>query len=139
MDPRLRGDDTLFLIMYNAYMRRILLVEDDPFMKNIYLEMLSSMYEVDTAEDGEIAYEKITKNPYNLILLDMFLPKLDGKQVFEQLEKNFPNQYKGKIVFMTNDDSEQTIKYFNSSGIKYLIKSTLNPEEFVNKVKSYFI
>ena len=100
--------------------------------------MLTPLYEVDIAQDGEIAYKKITKNPYDLILLDMFLPKLDGKQVYEQLEKNFPDKYKGKIVFMTNDDSQQTIAYFNSSGIKYLIKSTLNPEEFVNKVKTYF-
>lgn len=115
----------------------ILLVEDDKFLRDIYVQMLAPSYEVDTAEDGEIAYDKITKNPYDLILLDMFLPKLDGKLVFEQLEKNFPDQYKKKIVFMTNDDSEQTITYFNSTGIKYLIKSTLNPEEFVNKVKSY--
>ena len=118
-------------------MQKILLVEDDQFMKSIYLKMLSSIYELDSADDGETAYKKITKNSYDLILLDMFLPKLDGKLVFEKLEKNFPNQYKKKIVFMTNDDSEQTVNYFNSSGIKYLIKSTLNPEEFVNKIKTY--
>jgi CheY-like chemotaxis protein len=118
-------------------MQKILLVEDDQFMKNIYLEMLSSIYDVDAVEDGESAYKKITKDPYDLILLDMFLPKMDGKMVFEQLEKNFPNQYKKKIVFMTNDDSEQTASYFNSSGIKYLIKSTLDPEQFLEKINNY--
>lgn len=125
------------MLQLNLIMKKILLVEDDQFMKNIYLEMLSSIYDVDTVEDGESAYKKITKDPYDLILLDMFLPKLDGKQVFEQLEKNFPNQYKKKIVFMTNDDSEQTAIYFNSSGIKYLIKSTLNPEQFLEKINDY--
>lgn len=118
-------------------MKKILLVEDDQFMRDIYVQMLTPFFKVDIAEDGEIAYEKITKNSYDLILLDIFLPKLDGKKVFEQLEKNFPNQYKEKIVFMTNDDSEQTAAYFNNSGIKYLIKSSLNPEQFLEKINNY--
>ena len=44
--------------MYNAYMhmQKILLVEDDQFMKSIYLKMLSSIYELDSADDGETAY-----------------------------------------------------------------------------------
>lgn len=118
-------------------MQKILLVEDDQFLRDIYLQMLTPLYAVEYAQDGEAAYEKITKNTYNLILLDIFLPKMDGKLVFEQLERNFPNKYKVKIVFMTNDDSEQTINYFNSSGIKYLIKSTLNPEQFLEKINNY--
>jgi DNA-binding response OmpR family regulator len=67
----------------------------------------------------------------------MFLPKIDGKQVYEKLEKNFPNQYKNKIVFMTNDDSEQTATYFKNLGIEYLIKSTLNPGQFLEKINNY--
>ena len=118
-------------------MRKILLIEDDQFIKDIYIQMLTPFFEVDAAEDGKTAYGKIIKNTYDLILLDMYLPIMDGKPVFELLEKNFPNKYKDKIVFMTNDDSEQTIKYFNGSGIKYLIKSALNQEEFVKKVKGY--
>jgi DNA-binding response OmpR family regulator len=123
--------------LYNGLMKKILLVEDDQFLRDIYLQMLSSLFEVDTAEAGDIAYDKITKNTYDLILLDMFLPNLDGKQVFEKLELNFQNKYNDKIVFMTNDDSEQTNKYFTEKGIKYFIKSSLNPEEFVTKVKSF--
>lgn len=118
-------------------MNKILLIEDDQFLRDIYVQMLSPIYTVDTAEDGEVAYEKISKNTYDLILLDMFMPKLDGKQVFEQLEKNFPNKYNNKIVFMTNNDSEQTSKYFKEKNIKYFIKSTLNPEEFVSKIQEY--
>lgn len=119
-------------------MKKILLVEDDQFLRNIYVQMLSPVYEVDTAEDGQIAYDKIVKNTYDLILLDMFLPKMDGKVVLEKLEIEFPKKYNSTIVFMTNDDSEQTGKYLTEKGVKYFIKSTLNPEEFVEKVKSYF-
>ena len=120
-------------------MQNILLVEDDQFLRKIYVEMLSSIFTVSMAEDGEIAYDKITKNPYDLILLEMYLPKLDGIKVFEKVQENFPDKYKSKIVFMTNDNSEQATKYFINSGLRYFIKSALNPEEFVNKVKSYLI
>lgn len=57
-------------------MRKILLVEDDQFIKDIYIEMLTPFFEVDDAEDGKTAYGKITKNSYDLILLDMYLPKM---------------------------------------------------------------
>lgn len=120
-------------------MQKILLVEDDQFLRDIYFQVLTPLFEVDTAEDGKVAYDKISKNPYDLILLDMFLPKLDGKLVFEKLQKNFPEQYKRKIIFMSNDDSEQTINYLKKAGLRHFIKSNLNPGEFLDRVKSYIV
>lgn len=118
-------------------MKKLLLVEDDQFLRNIYVQMLTPVYELDVAENGQIAYDKISQNTYDLILLDMFLPKLDGKLVFEQLQKNFPDVYKNKIVFMTNDDSKDIIDYFNKVGVKYFIKSELNPGQFIEKIENY--
>jgi len=119
-------------------MKIILLVEDDKFLRDIYFQMLSPVFNVETAEDGEVAFDKITKNTYDLIFLDMFLPKMDGKVVLEKIKLGFPDKNISNIVFMTNDDSEQTNIYFKDKEIRYFIKSTLNPAEFVTKVKSYF-
>lgn len=99
--------------------------------------MLSSYFSVDYCVDGQTGYKKVIGNNYDLILLDMYLPKMDGRKLYEQLEKNYPSKYKSKIIFLTNDDSEPTISFFKDNKIEYIIKSNFNPDEFVKKVVSY--
>jgi DNA-binding response OmpR family regulator len=118
-------------------MKKVLLVEDDQFIRNIYIQMLSSHFSVDYCGDGLTGYKKATENNYDLILLDMYLPKMDGRKLYEQLEKNYPSKYKSKIIFLTNDDSEPTISFFKENKIEYIIKSSLNPDEFVKKIVSF--
>lgn len=126
--------------MYTVHnMKKILLIEDDKFIRDIYVDTLTSVFQVDIDEDGEFAYEKIIKNSYDLIIIDIFLPKLDGRQLFKKLQENFPEKYKNKVVFVTNDDSNETISFFNKSQVNYLIKSTLKPDEFLEKIKSFIV
>ena len=69
-------------------MKRILIVEDDPDI----LEMLSAWlseadYETVEAQDGIEAIEKFTHNQYDIVLLDLMLPKIDGFGVCEWIRK----------------------------------------------------
>lgn len=55
---------------------KILIVEDDQFLRDFYQELLQTEgYQVDTAADGEIASSKIYEGGYSLVLLDIMLPK----------------------------------------------------------------
>ncbi|VVA43619.1 Response regulator receiver domain protein [Candidatus Roizmanbacteria bacterium] len=117
-------------------MKKILLIEDDQFIRDIYVGILSPVYKVDIDKDGEFAYEKIIKKDYDLILIDIFLPKSDGRKIFKRLQKNFPEKYREKIVFVTNDDSDETISFFKDSRVNYIIKSSLNTEQFFDKINS---
>ena len=66
--------------------QKILLVDDDQFIREIYEELLKKAgYEVDTAVDGKEGYEKILNGGYNLILLDVMLPFLDGIGILDEL------------------------------------------------------
>jgi len=57
----------------------ILIVEDEPSMLMGLKDNLEfESYQVDTAEDGEIGFDKICSNSYSLVLLDVMLPKLSG-------------------------------------------------------------
>lgn len=61
---------------------RILLLEDDYSYRQSVKEYLQSLsYEVDEAEDGEVACEKITKNSYHLLILDIKVPEISGHEV----------------------------------------------------------
>lgn len=65
---------------------RILLVEDDPYMRQaLNLTLTRQNYTVEVAQDGETAWELIEANTYDLVVLDVLLPKLDGITLCQKL------------------------------------------------------
>lgn len=116
--------------------KKILLVEDDQFLRTLYDDLLKTEgLSVEQAVDGEEAYNKIIVGGWDLILLDIMLPKMDGIQVINKLKAENPNSLQQKIILLTNLDKDALVKEVGQTGFKYLIKSDFNPEEFVNKVK----
>ncbi len=123
--------------MSNTESKKILLVEDEASLRELYRELLFSVgFEVDTAEDGKTAYEKIKNNKYDLILLDIRLPEMDGLQVLHSLtdEEKANN---GKIYMLTNFSEDKIIKEAYKAGATgYLMKSALDPDEVLHEVES---
>lgn len=119
--------------------KSILLVEDDRFLADLYKELLiAEGYSVAYAPDGKEAYDKLSKSGYDLVLLDIVMPKMDGIQVLEKLNKNYPDALKNKIVLLTNLGKNGYIDRANKLGIKgYIIKSDITPDKFIDVVKSY--
>ena len=69
----------------------ILLVEDEAKFANILKKGLQqSGYEVDLAGDGEEGYEKVRNNHYDLILLDLMLPKISGLDLIRKIRECKP-------------------------------------------------
>ncbi|MBZ0263510.1 response regulator [bacterium] len=69
--------------------KRVLVVDDDADVRN-YLEMAleDDGFEVETAENGRIALEKIWANPPDLISLDLVMPEFSGAKLNRELQKN---------------------------------------------------
>ena len=71
---------------------RILLVEDDANLADALAEILTGQHcVVDIARDGEEGWEKSQADDYNLILLDVMLPKLDGINLCRRLRAHGNN------------------------------------------------
>lgn len=65
----------------------ILVVEDEKPLNNVLcLKLTHEGYKVDSAFDGEVGLEMIKKNKYDLVLLDLITPKMDGFTVLEKLQ-----------------------------------------------------
>jgi DNA-binding response OmpR family regulator len=64
---------------------RILVVEDDVQLADVLTDALSAHYTVDTAQDGEIASDWVSTLTYDLIVMDVTLPKLDGLSLCRRL------------------------------------------------------
>lgn len=119
--------------------KKILVVEDDQFLREFYQELLQAEgYNVDSAPDGEIALSKIQGNEYNLILLDIMLPKKDGVQILRDLKIKPAKSSNVTIVVLTNLGQDLVIKQcFDLGADGYLIKSALDPGQVLTEVKSY--
>ncbi|OGK21970.1 hypothetical protein A3C23_00355 [Candidatus Roizmanbacteria bacterium RIFCSPHIGHO2_02_FULL_37_13b] len=119
--------------------KKILLVDDDQYLRELYTEVLQTAgYEVTTAIDGEQALNTIVKGGYDLILLDIMMPRLDGIGVLKSLKDKTINLPNGPIVLLTNLAHDPVILEATSLGAKtYLIKADITPDQLLVKVKEY--
>ncbi len=118
--------------------KHILIVEDEVDLRTLYVQILQKEgFEVDQAIDGEEAYLKLTKKSYDLVLLDIILPKIDGLQMLDKLKAE-GKQVNGKIVLLTNLSQDLVISKAVGYGISgYMVKSDLTPDQIVKEVKDY--
>jgi DNA-binding response OmpR family regulator/HPt (histidine-containing phosphotransfer) domain-containing protein len=100
---------------------KILLVEDDRALAaKLALDLKQYLYTVDLAEDGETAFVLATSAEYDLILLDIMLPKIDGITLCQQLRQKKCNT---PIILLTVKDSKaDIIAGLNAGADDYAIK-----------------
>ena len=117
--------------------KRLLVIEDEIFLRDLYVEILiDEGYSVDSAADGEEGLQKIQQGGYDLILLDIVLPKLDGIEILKEIKKNPPKMANGAIVMLTNLGQEAVISEGVSLGIRgHIIKSDYTPDQLITEVK----
>lgn len=117
-------------------MKKILLVEDDPFIVDIYVSQLKAQgYSVDTANDGELALEKIKNNCPDLLLLDLVLPKMDGWEVLKVLRLD-PRTKGLKVIVISNLNQKDSADNIANLGVaRYFLKIQTTPEEISTAVK----
>jgi CheY-like chemotaxis protein len=118
-------------------MAKILIVDDDLYIRELYEEVLKGEgNEVETAVDGNEALEKLSKNTYDLVLLDVMMPKLDGLEVLGQIKEKAMQH--GPIVLLTNLSHGPVIDEGKEKGAAgFLIKADLTPDQLVAKVKEF--
>lgn len=115
-------------------MKKILVAEDDKFLLNIYKTKLTKEgFEITIAEDGEEAIKILSKTRFDLIILDLMMPKKDGFQVLEYLKgKNIPT------IIASNLGQKEDIEKGLSLGAKdYIVKSQTPLSELMKKVNTY--
>ncbi len=101
----------------------ILIVDDVP--KNIQVAaniLQESGYQMAFAQDGPTAVEQTEANRFDLILLDIMMPEMDGYEVCRRIKAN-PANHGIPIIFLTaKDDTESIIKGFEMGAVDYLTK-----------------
>lgn len=100
---------------------KILVVEDDNQIQELIVEFLSSQdYIVDTANDGVEGYEKFKAGEYDLVILDVMMPRLDGHSLCKMI-KSIDKEV--SVIFLTAlGDEESEIKGFDLKADDYISK-----------------
>lgn len=117
--------------------KKILLVEDDPFISELYQRKLGENgFKVKMAKDGEMAIFELKHFKPDLILLDIMLPKKSGWEVLKEL-KEIKKESGFKIVMLSNLGERDKIEQALEMGADdYLIKASLTPSELVEMIKN---
>lgn len=113
-------------------MSKILIVEDEmPIVDLISMGLKANGYKVDYALDGEVGANLIEKNHYDLILLDIMLPKFDGYELLEYAKgEQIP------VIFITaKGELKDRVKGLNMGADDYIVKP-FEMEELIARVNS---
>ena len=115
-------------------MSKILIVEDEVAIADLekdYLEL--SGFDVEVANDGLIGYQKAMEEDYNLVILDLMLPGMDGFEICRKLreEKNTPI-----IMVSAKKDDIDKIRGLGLGADDYMTKP-FSPSELVARVKAH--
>ena len=116
-------------------MKKILLIEDDQNIQQLYRDVLEREgFEITVAKDGNLGLASVRQTVFDLVILDIMLPgSMNGFDVLEemranQLTKNVP------VMVLTNLDSERQTA-LSIGAQEYFVKADLPMEEFIEHVR----
>lgn len=117
-------------------MPKILLIEDDPFLVDVYSTKFQSFgFEVESATNGQEGLKKIAEKSPDVLVLDIVLPGANGWEILEEVKKekilkNF------KIIILSNlAEKEEVEKGLSLGADKYLIKAHYTPSQVAEEIK----
>lgn len=117
--------------------KKILLVEDEDFIRELYVRQLTKEgFQVKSAVDGQSGLNILKTETFDLLLLDIMLPGMNGLQVLREFKTHNPSSPMITIL-LTNLGQEAVIKEgFELGAQAYLIKASYTPDQVVNEVKN---
>lgn len=117
---------------------KILLIEDDAALIDMYsIRFQDEGFDVVTATNGIEGIAQATKGDFDVILLDIIMPKMDGFSVLREL-RSISSLSTTPILMLTNLGQKSDIEKSKEYGASdYIVKSSATPTQIVNQIKQY--
>lgn len=115
-------------------MKRILVVDDEEILRMLISDTLEDLgYEIEEAENGEEALNKIMQKSYDLVILDYMMPNLTGIEVIERI----PSEIKATmpILMLTAKAQEADRQAVLDKGADYFMSKPFSPVSLVKVVE----
>lgn len=113
--------------------KRILVVDDDEISRLVACDILGNLgAEVDSAPSPHDTMQKVATNQYDLIILDLYMPDMNGMELV-QILVNFDSTLKNNIVILTAAESEENLEFISNTSSFRIFSKPLD----VNKLLSH--
>ncbi len=118
-----------------AILRRILVVEDEPVISRVCVQTLAGEgFKVDIAVNGSVAEGMLGQGDYDLVLIDIRTPVMNGKQLYQTIVEKHP-ELVSRVIFTTGDVlGGDTESFLEESGRLFLPKP-FTPDELKTVVR----
>lgn len=116
--------------------RKILIIEDEADIANVFKKQLDLKggYDVDLAPGGGEGLEMMAQNKYDLVLMDLVMPKVDGIEVLKKVNAESEKYNKSPIIALTNITGEDTKKEVENLGVlKFVVKTDVDIDVLVDE------
>lgn len=117
--------------------KSVIIVEDDHIIRELLVKAINSLDYFDftvTAQDGLEAYFKLEKQYFDLVIMDLNLPKKNGLDLVSKLLIKKPFMY-SKIMILSGEVDQDSLNKLISIGITNFVVKPLKLEDFLTKVK----
>lgn len=117
-------------------MKKILVVDDSPTVRKLlgYVLRLKN-YDVEEAEDGMDAMEKLSESEVDLVIVDLNMPNMDGISFVKSLRNSYYNLDLPVIMLTTTNDAEVREEAYGA-GINMFLTKPVQPEILLYKIDS---
>ncbi len=105
----------------SVWNENLLVIDDSEITAELMKALLSGEGNVDVAENGHVALQKLSEKYYCAIVTDMRMPVMDGKEFYKHARGKFPGIGE-RIVFFTGAGEEDNLEYFRQNNLRYLLK-----------------
>lgn len=117
--------------------KKILLIEDDEYIRDIYKdEIVSSGFSIDAFATGQEGLRAFHKNYYDLVLLDIVLPDINGLDILKEIKQDKIKKHIPVLLLTNLDQSIIVKKGFKLGAEGYLQKILNTPDMIVDKINS---
>lgn len=116
---------------------RILIAEDEKLLRDSLGDILKKEYEIDYAYDGEDALKKVNETAYDLLLLNIVMPKIEGYEVLRRVREIYP---KIPVIFVSGrGEAEKIAESISKNKLNGFIEKPFLPRQVLEMVKRILV
>lgn len=116
-------------------MKKILIVEDDQHIRKLlHILIRRDDINIDEAVEGNEALDKLQNNTYDLVILDIMMPNVDGFSILKQMRENAATSTLPVIIVTAKTEDKDLMKGY-SMGANYYITKPFEPQDLIHSIE----